>query len=251
MREETEFRPKPMVEVGGRPVLWHIMTILARQGITEFIVCVGYRGDVIRDYFLNFAARFADFTVMTDSPNSLEIHSPESLPNWKITIAETGGLTMTGERIRRIAQYVSGERFLVTYGDGLANVYLKDLIFSHQQSGCTATLTSTRPHSRFGVLDIDSKSKVRKFSEKPIGSDLVNIGYFIFEPEIFNFLGENSVLENEPLASLARNSQLNSYEHKGFWQPMDTQKEADHLRELWESGPAPWFDISDSNSSKP
>lgn len=240
MREETEFKPKPMVEIGNMPVLLHLMKILASQGISDFIVCVGYRGDYIRDYFLNFQSRFSDFTVSTRHDKSIEFHPSGDIPDWRVTIAETGPLTPTGGRIKRIQRYVEGERFFATYGDGLADVSLAKLLDSHEGSGKIATLTTTQPRSRFGVVMRDLDGGVTSFIEKPAGTELVNMGYFVFESAIFDYLDAESTLESEPLKRLVASRQLNSFRHDGFFQPMDTQREVDDLRSLWDSGKAPW-----------
>lgn len=240
MREETEFKPKPMVEIGNMPVLLHLMKILAAQGIAEFIVCVGYRGDYIRDYFLNFQSRFSDFTVSTRHENGVVFHPKGDIPNWKVTIAETGALTPTGGRLKLIERYVEGQRFFATYGDGLADVSLAKLLASHNDSGKLATLTTTQPRSRYGVLTRDSDGGVTSFLEKPAGSELVNMGYFVFEAGVFDYLREDSTLETEPLQRLVLDGQLNSFKHDGFFQPMDTQREVDELRNLWDANLAPW-----------
>lgn len=239
MREETEFKPKPMVEVGGKPVLWHIMKILSTQGINDFVICAGYKAEVIRDYFLNLKSRNLDFTVSYGASESIEFHGDFAEDHWRVTVADTGPLTMTGGRIKAIEKYVSGERFFATYGDGIANVDLMALVKSHEQAGATATLTTTSPVSRFGVVKTSSSGMVETFLEKPQSSELVNIGYFIMEPEIFEYLESNSTLEQEPLIRLAQEGQLNSFHHEGFWQPMDTQREAQLLNDFWSKG-APW-----------
>ena len=240
MREETEFKPKPMVEVGGKPVLWHIMKILSAQGLNEFVICAGYRAEVIRDYFLNYRARNLDFTVSFRGHDEIEFHGETEETSWRVTVADTGPLTMTGGRIKQIEKYVAGERFFATYGDGIANVDIAALVRSHEQSSAVVTLTATRPVSRFGVVQTSSDGLVESFLEKPQSSELVNIGYFIMEPATFEYLEPNSVLEEDPLRNLASKGLLNSHVHEGFWQPMDTQREAGILNELWASGNAPW-----------
>jgi glucose-1-phosphate cytidylyltransferase len=239
MREETEFKPKPMVEVGGRPVLWHIMKILSSQGINDFVICAGYKAEVIRDYFLNLKSRNLDFTVGYEGSGSIEFHGGFAEDSWRVTVADTGPLTMTGGRIKAVEKYLVGERFFATYGDGIANVNLQDLIKSHESSKAVATLTTTSPVSRFGVVKTSRNGMVESFLEKPQSSELVNIGYFIMEPEVFSYLEPNSTLEQEPLNRLASDGKLNSYHHEGFWQPMDTQREAQMLNEHWSKG-APW-----------
>jgi glucose-1-phosphate cytidylyltransferase len=250
MREETEFKPKPMVEIGNMPVLLHLMKILGSQGVREFIICVGYRGDYIRDYFLNFKSRFSDFTVSTSAERSVTYHAGSKAPDWKVTIAETGALTPTGGRLKRIQDYVGQERFLATYGDGLADIDLAKLLSAHESSGKIATLTTAVPRSRFGVVESESSGLVRAFREKPAGSENINIGFFVFEHGVFDFLTEDSTLENEPLQSLVRAGQLNSFRHDGFFQPMDTQREVDDLRDLWSRGRAPWAIWESSESSR-
>ena len=240
MREETEFRPKPMVEVGGRPVLWHIMKILGEQSIADFVVCTGYKSEVIKSYFTNYAAVNQDFTVTLGDHRSITYHGDHAEADWTVTVADTGAVTMTGGRIKRIQKYVAGERFLCTYGDGIADIDLDALIRYHESHGKIATMTTVQPLSRFGVLDLDDDGSVRQFKEKPQVEGWINIGYFIFEPEIFDYLDVDSVLEEEPLRALARDGQIAAYPHRGFWQPMDTYRETLLLNDLWESGTAPW-----------
>jgi glucose-1-phosphate cytidylyltransferase len=240
MREETEFRPKPMVEVGGRPVLWHIMKILGEQRIKEFVICTGYKSEIIKNYFTNYAAMNSDFTVKLGSHESITYHGDHDESAWTVTVAFTGATTMTGGRIKKIKSYVDGERFLCTYGDGIADVDIDALLEYHKSHGKIATMTTVQPLSRFGVLDLDEDGSVRKFKEKPQVEGWINIGYFIFEPEIFDYLGDNSVLEEEPLRRLAADNQIAAYKHTGFWQPMDTYRETLMLNELWDSGKAPW-----------
>lgn len=240
LREETEYRPKPMVDVGGRPIIWHIMKALSCGGITDFVVCAGYRGDVIRDYFLNYESRTNDFTVRLGTQNSVRYHGSHPESDWTITVAETGADTMTGGRVKRAERYVQGERCLVTYGDGLADVNIADLLRFHQAHGRLATVTTVRPLSRFGVMDIGADGVVERFREKPITDDYVNAGFFVFEPEVFAYLDESCVLEQEPLDRLAKDGELMAYRHEGFWQPMDTFREYTMLNQMWDAGKAPW-----------
>lgn len=240
LREETEFRPKPMVEIGGRPILWHIMKMLGSQNLTEFIVCLGYKGDLIKDYFLNYETRSSDITVSLGSNKTNFTHSNSGEEKWDVTLANTGANTLTGGRIHLIKKYVGGERFLCTYGDGLANLDLRALINFHESHGKIATVTAVQPISRFGSIEITSDRKITRFSEKPKSEQWINGGYFIFEPEIFDFLTLESILEKEPLESLAVAGQLMAYLHNGFWQPMDTYRESQELNAIWDSNIAPW-----------
>jgi len=240
MREETEFRPKPMVEVGGKPVLWHIMKIFAHHGHTDFVICGGYKIDVIRDYFLNYSARNSDFTVTLGNRDSLNFHGSHNEFEWKVTVADTGPETPTGGRIHAIKKYVGEEDFLCTYGDGIANVDVTKLAGSHRASGQLATVTLAKPQSRFGVVKVDAKGRVSEFVEKPNTKDFVNIGYFVFSKEIFDYLSPTTILEKEPLARIAAIGELGSFVHNGFWQPMDTLSEAQHLNDRWRQGDAPW-----------
>lgn len=242
LREETEYRPKPMVEVGGRPILWHIMKGLAHGGVTEFVVCAGYRGDVIRDYFLNYEARTNDFTIQLGQRDSIVYHDAHPESDWRVTVAETGADTMTGGRVKRVERYVAGGRTLVTYGDGLADVDIEALLAFHEGHGRLATVTTTRPLSRFGVMNFGDDGQVEQFREKPIADGYVNAGFFVFEPQVFEYLSddEGCVLEGEPLAALARDGELMAYRHEGFWQPMDTYREYTMLNEMWRRNDAPW-----------
>ena len=240
IREETEFRPKPMVEVGGRPILWHIMKNLAHFGITDFIIAAGYKSHMIKEYFLNYEAWNNDFTVELGRRDSLTFHGAHDEAHWKVTVAFTGEETMTGGRVHKTSRYLDDEPFLVTYGDGLADVNIDALRAFHDASGCLATVTTVQPHSRFGVMDVDAEGRVSRFREKPTMDGWVNIGFFIMEPGVIDFLEDNSVLEEEPLAQLAAEGQLSAYRHQGFWQPMDTYRELRILNDLWDSGDAPW-----------
>jgi glucose-1-phosphate cytidylyltransferase len=193
MREETEYKPKPMVDVGGRPVLWHLMKSFAAHGLMEFIVCTGYRGDVIKDYFLNYDARINDFTAHLGKASHIEVHGNHSESDWKVTVADTGATTMTGGRVKRVSKYVDGT-FMVTYGDGLADVNIAELLAFHRNHGKLATVTTVRPLSRFGVMDLDDTGQVKQFREKPLTDDYVNAGFFVFEPQVLDYLDEQCVL---------------------------------------------------------
>ncbi|MDO8307661.1 MAG: glucose-1-phosphate cytidylyltransferase [Actinomycetota bacterium] len=240
LREETEFRPKPMVEVGGRPILWHIMKGLAQQGITEFVVATGYKSDVIKDYFLNYAVRNHDFTVRLGRASSLELHNEHDEAAWTVTVAYTGESTMTGGRVLRAARYLNDEPFLVAYGDGLADIDVSALVASHESAGRLATVSTVQPTSRFGIMDLDEDGLVREFREKPKVDGWINIGFFVMEPAVLGYLDEDCVLEQEPLARLAAERQLHAFRHEGFWQPMDTYRDSKALNDLWDSGHAPW-----------
>jgi len=240
MREETEFRPKPMVEIGGRPVLWHIMKNLAHFGISDFIIATGYKSDMIKEYFLNYESWNNDFTIELGKRDSLTFHNAHDEAQWSVTIAYTGENTMTGGRVLQASKYLDDQPFLITYGDGLTNVDVNALREYHKSAGSLATVTTVQPTSRFGVMDVDESGHVISFAEKPKLEGWINIGFFIMEPEFLNYLEPDSVLEEEPLARLAKVAELSAYRHEGFWQPMDTYRESLILNELWESGSAPW-----------
>lgn len=241
IREETEFKPKPMVEIGGKPILWHIMRNLSQNQINEFVICGGYKGEVIKNYFLNYDTGENDFTIDLSGKNGLKVHNAtDSRPNWTVTVANTGALTPTGGRIKKVEKYIAGRRFFATYGDGLSDIALDKLIDFHLSHGKIATVSTSKPLSRFGVVDMENSGRVLNFREKPIVDEWVNIGFFIFEPEALEYLTEDSVLEQEPLARLARDGELFAYRHEGFWQPMDTYREMSMLNELWETDKAPW-----------
>lgn len=240
IREETEFRPKPMVEVGGRPILWHIMKNLAHFGITDFVVATGYKSHMIKDYFLNYEAQSNDFTVRLGDRDSLVFHGAHDEAHWTVTVAFTGDLTQTGGRVFRAARYLDDEPFLVTYGDGLADVDIDALRAFHAEHGLLGTVTTVQPTSRFGVLDLDQAGTVTQFREKPRLDGWINIGFMILEPGALAYFDEDCVLEQGPLVDLANAGQLAGYRHPGFWQPMDTYRESTLLNELWESGTPPW-----------
>jgi glucose-1-phosphate cytidylyltransferase len=243
LREETEFKPKPMVEVGGRPILWHIMNGFAHHGSSEFVLLLGYKGDVIRNYFLNYHAMNQDVTLDLAHPDRRVFHgSSDAAVDWRVTLAETGERSMTGARIARAARHLDGDRFMVTYGDGVSNVDIRALLAFHLKHGKLATVTGVRPASRFGYLSLDG-DRVTQFAEKPeIEDGFINGGYFIFERKVLDYLSTDvgCVLERAPLEALAREGQLMMYPHPGFWQCMDTYRDVQYLNELWESGRAPW-----------
>lgn len=239
MREETEFKPKPMVEVGGKPILWHIMKNFAHFGMNDFVVLAGYKVQEIKRYFSNFLVSNHDFTVSLGEPQSIRYHGVKSESNWTVTVVDTGLNTPTGGRIARARRYLDGATFVCTYGDGLASVNVKELLEFHKKQRGLATVTVTRPSSRFGIVEtVDSR--VRSFREKPQGDSLVSVGYFVFEPQIFNFLSEDVMLEAGPMEELASQGQLSAFEHSGFWQPLDTYREYQAFNALWTDGSAPW-----------
>ena len=240
LREETEFRPKPMVEVGGRPILWHIMKHLGSHAITDFIIAAGYRADVIKQYFLNYNARNNDFTIELGSEDSLQLHGDHEESNWTVTVADTGSETLTAGRVLRAAQYLDDQPFLVTYGDGLSNVDVSSLIDFHATTGALATVTTVQPTSRYGVLDMSEDGRVLSFREKPQLDGWINIGYFVFEQNVLQYLDERHPLETVPLAKLAEEGSLSAFRHSGFWQPMDTYREFQILNQMWASGTMPW-----------
>jgi glucose-1-phosphate cytidylyltransferase len=239
LREETEYRPKPMVEVGGRPILWHIMKNFACFGLKEFVVCTGYKGEMIKEYFLNYEARMNDFTIHLGPQSRVEYFADHDEVDWQVTLADTGAGTMTGGRVKRVARHLDGQ-FMVTYGDGLADVDIDKLLAFHRGHGRLATVTTVRPLSRFGVMDIGGGGVVERFREKPQADGYINAGFFVFEPAVLEYLADDSVLEQEPLEALADAGQLVAYRHDGFWQPMDTYRESTMLNEMWDSGAAPW-----------
>jgi glucose-1-phosphate cytidylyltransferase len=239
LREQTEFRPKPMVEVGGKPILWHIMKIFAHHGITDFVVCIGYKGDVIKEYFLDYEARNNDFTITLGKSHEIVFHGQHMESDWRVTVAETGDETQTGGRVKRIERFVEDDRFMVTYGDGLADVDIGKLLAFHDEHGKKATLTTVQPLSRFGVLDLDQAGTVEHFREKPQVDGWVNAGFFVFERDVFDYITDEDVLEQRPLERLAADKELMAFRHDGFWQPMDTYRESKLLNDLWQQG-APW-----------
>jgi len=240
LREETEFRPKPMVAIGGRPILWHIMKTYAHFGHTEFVICLGYKGDAIRDYFLSYEVRNRDVTV-TLGTRAVEVHSPHAESGWRVTLAETGETTRTGGRLARVARYLEGERFMITYGDGVADIDLDRLLAFHRAHGKLATLTAVRPSSRFGEVVID-RNMVQVFQEKPqVQGGWINGGFFVFERGVLDLIGgDDESLEQSLLITLTGLKQLAVYQHHGFWQCMDTPREMDMLNDLWRQDKAAW-----------
>lgn len=241
LREETEFRPKPMVEVGGRPVLWHIMKLFARHGLTDFVVATGYKSDMIKDYFLDYEARNNDFTVTLGATHDIEFHGSHDESRWTVTVSFTGDDTMTGGRVSRVRRYLGDQTFLCTYGDGLSDVDITELLAFHRAHGKLATVTTVQPLSRFGVMEVDDAGAVTRFREKPQVEGWINVGYFVFEPAVLDYLdGDDCILEEVPLARLAADGELVAYRHQGFWQPMDTYRESKLLNDMWAADAAPW-----------
>lgn len=240
LREETEFRPKPMVEVGGRPILWHIMKHLGSHGVREFIVAAGYKAEAIKQYFLEYDARNNDFTIELGRRGSLLFHGDHEESDWTVTIADTGPDTLTAGRVLRAARYLDDDPFMITYGDGVADVDVTSLVKFHATSGTLATATTVQPTSRYGVLDMSQDDRVLSFREKPQLDGWINIGYFVFERPALDFLDPKLPLETVPLARLAEAGELSAFRHRGFWQPMDTYRESILLNELWNQGKAPW-----------
>jgi glucose-1-phosphate cytidylyltransferase len=240
LSEETSIRPKPMVLIGGKPILWHIMKIYSSHGINDFLICCGYQGYVIKEYFANYFLHMSDVTFhMRD--NAMEVHDKRAEP-WSVTLVDTGENSMTGGRLRRVAHYVQHEdTFCFTYGDGVGDIDISATLAFHRQHGKAATLTATYPPGRFGALDIH-QGQVLNFKEKPKGDGaMINGGFFVLTPKVFDYLADDStVWEQEPLKNLAADGQLMAYEHHGFWQPMDTLRDKHLLEELWQTGKAPW-----------
>jgi len=239
LAEETTYRPKPLVEIGGRPVLWHIMKIYAAHGITDFIVCLGYKGYLIKEFFASYALHLSDVTFDLRA-GSVTTHRHEA-ENWRVTLIDTGETTMTGGRVARILKYIKGDAFCLTYGDGVADVDIRATIDFHRSHGRLATVTAVYPPRRFGVLEMQG-DRVVGFREKPRGEGgFVNGGFFVLSPEIGRYLeGDETVWEQEPLQQLAEEGQLRGYRHEGFFQPMDTLRDRNYLEQIWSSGAAPW-----------
>jgi glucose-1-phosphate cytidylyltransferase len=240
LREETEFRPKPLVTIGGRPLLWHIIKIYAHYGINDFVICLGYKGEMIKKYFLDYDAMNEDFTIRLGDNRHIEPHGKHE-QNYSVTLAETGSETMTGGRISRIRRYIDDDLFMVTYGDGLADINIAKLLEFHRCHGKLATLTTVKPVSRFGVLEIGNSSEVMRFVEKPKLEGWISAGFLVFHREVFEYLGgDDCVLEQGPLEKLAEAGQLMAFPHTGFFFAVDTYREYRLLNELWDQGNAPW-----------
>lgn len=241
LSEETSLRPKPMVEIGGKPILWHIMKIFSAHDVNEFVVCCGYKGYVIKEYFANYFLHMSDIRFNVHK-NKMEVLN-NGAENWTVTLIDTGEQTMTGGRLKRVAHYIGDERFCLTYGDGVANVNIIQLIEFHRQEGRIATMTAVQPPGRFGAFSLQQgETRVSSFREKPQGDGAwVNGGFFVLEPDVFDYIADDStVWEQKPLQSLAKDGQLSAYRHYGFWRPMDTLQDKNVLEEQWREGKAPW-----------
>lgn len=242
MGNETEFRPKPMVTIGGKPILWHIMKIYTHYGHKDFILCLGYKGEIIKRYFLDYEAMNRDFTLTLGCQSCVEFHDGHDgdVEDFCVTLADTGSETPTGGRIKCIEKYIDEDTFFATYGDGVSNIDLHALLDYHRRSGKIATVTGVHPFSRFGVVQTDGSGLVVRFNEKPQVEGVVSGGFFVFERAIFDYLQKDSVLETTPLERLAQDRQLALYQHEGFWQSMDTPTDQRVLTEIWNTGHAPW-----------
>jgi len=238
--EETHLKPKPMIEVGGKPILWHILKIYSAHGINDFLICVGYKGYVIKEYFANYFLHMSDVTFDIRN-NKMEVHQKHAEP-WKVTIVDTGEETMTGGRLKRVGDYLGDESFCFTYGDGVCDVNIRELVSFHEAHGKEATVTAVQPPGRYGALSIGDGGLVQEFQEKPIGDkSWINGGFFVLKPKVLDRIaGDETFWEREPMEELALESQLVAYEHPGFWRPMDTLRDKVLLEELWSSGKAPW-----------
>lgn len=239
--EESQFIPKPMVEIGDRPILWHIMKIYSTYGINEFVICAGYKQSVIKEYFADYFLHQSDITFDFSQNNKMVVHHNVAEP-WKVTIVDTGLNTMTGGRVKRIQKYIGDEPFLLTYGDGVSDINISKVIDFHKAHHKMVTMSAYNAGQRFGVLDIDSEGHIKEFREKTKGDgNLINIGFMVCNPEFFDYIeGDNVVLEKAPLETVAKLGQLMAYKHEGFWQCMDTVREKGQLEEMWETGYAPW-----------
>ena len=241
LSEETSIRPKPMVEIGGNPILWHIMKTYSAHGINDFIICCGYKGYIIKEYFANYFLYMSDVTFDMRF-NQMNVHSGYAEP-WRVTLVNTGDYTMTGGRLKRISEHIGNSTFCFTYGDGVSNINITELIKFHQEQKTLATLSAVQPAGRFGAISLgQEQTKINSFQEKPEGDGAwINGGYFVLEPEVINLIADDAtVWEKEPLEKLAEMNQLSAFKHNGFWQPMDTLRDKNLLEELWKSGNAPW-----------
>ena len=240
LREETEFKPKPMVEIGEQPILWHILKNFSTWGTKEFIIALGYKGEVIKNFFLNYDSNKSDLEVRLKQNYEIKFFGSHTKEDWSITLANTGLSTMTGGRLLKLRKYLGNEQFICTYGDGLSDIDMKKLVDFHNSHGKIATVTAARPASRFGVLNLDKHGHVLNFTEKGLENNYVSAGFFVFNPEIFELLENDSVLENEPMRSLVKKGELMAFKHDGFWKPMDTLRDMEEMNEIWANGSAPW-----------
>lgn len=239
--EETESKPKPMIEIGGMPILWHILKLYSAHGVNDFVICCGYKGYVIKEYFANYFLHMSDVT-FDMAKNEMQVHHRYAEP-WRITLIDTGADTMTGGRLKRVAQYVKDEEaFCFTYGDGVSDINITELINFHKRHGKRATLTAVYPPGRFGAIDIHQDHRITSFKEKPKGDGgMINGGFFVLSPGVIDLImGDSTIWEREPLELLAKESEMMAYQHQGFWQPMDTLRDKNYLEDLWASGNAPW-----------
>jgi len=239
--EESQLKPKPLIAIGDKPIICHIMSTYSRYGYNDFIICLGYKGYMIKEYFAHYFLHQSDVTFDFSKGNEMTLHNPCQDP-WKVTLIDTGKDTMTGGRIKRIQSYVGNAPFMLTYGDGVSSIDIEKLVSYHRAHGKLATITATQPPGRFGALDLGSDDQVRGFQEKPNGDGgWINAGFFVLEPDVFSYLaGDETVFEREPLEQLAQNGQLAAYKHTGFWHPMDTMRDKNYLETLWKSGKAEW-----------
>jgi glucose-1-phosphate cytidylyltransferase len=241
LSEETAIKPKPMVEIGGKPILWHIMKIYSHHGITDFIVCCGYKGYVIKEYFANYFLHMSDVTFDMRF-NQMNVHAGKAEP-WRVTLVDTGDTTMTGGRLKRVREHIGNEDFCFTYGDGVSNVDISALVEFHKQQNTLATLTAVQPPGRFGAIALaKEQTKITHFQEKPEGDGAwINGGFFVLNPQVIDFIENDSISwEKEPLQKLAHKEELAAYKHNGFWQPMDTLRDKQYLERLWDANEAPW-----------
>nr|WP_319569942.1 glucose-1-phosphate cytidylyltransferase [uncultured Draconibacterium sp.] len=242
LSEETTLKPKPMVQIGGKPILWHIMKIYSSFGFNDFVILLGYKGYMIKEYFANYYRHMADMTIDMAN-NSIEYHKNKAEP-WKVTLIDTGVNTMTGGRVKRVQKYVGNDPFMLTYGDGVANIDINELLTFHENHGKAITMTSVQPEGRFGALDISKGNKVDTFQEKPKGDGAwINGGFFVCEPKVFDYIteGDPTIFERGPLENLAKDGELFTFKHNGFWKPMDTLRDKSQLENLIEKGSAPWI----------
>jgi glucose-1-phosphate cytidylyltransferase len=240
LSEETDIKPKPMIEIGERPILWHIIKVYSYYGFNDFIICLGYKGYIIKEYFSNYFLHQSDVTIDVEK-NSMEIHQSKTEP-WKVTLVDTGLNTMTGGRIKRVQKYINDGTFMLTYGDGVGNINIRELLEFHKKHNKFVTITAVQPSGRFGALNLDKQDKVLAFQEKPKGDNAwINGGFFVLDPQIFDYIeGDETWWEREPMERLAKEGQMSAFLHRGFWHSMDTLRDKNHLEQLWQSGRAPW-----------